>query len=62
MKKKYLEKCALEQSSGRMKQEDNMRCTNNICVLINFDVVKIQELMHKINAELNTRSKNYEVN
>ena len=60
---KNLEKCVLEPSSGRMKQEENMlevremRCMNIICVLISFDVVKIQELMHKIHAKLNTRSK-----
>ena len=65
---KTLEKCALEPSSGRMKQEENMlevremRCMNIICVLISFDEVKTQELMHKIHAELNTRSKYEEVN
>ena len=54
---KNLENCALEPSSGRMKQEENMlevtemRRTKNICVLISFDGVKTQELMHKIDPE-----------
>ena len=46
----------MEQSWGRMKQEENMlevremKCTNKICVLIGFCGVKFQELMHKIHA------------
>ena len=65
---KNLEKCALEPSSGGMKEEESMlevremRWMNIICVFISFDVVKIQELMHKIHAKINTRSKYYEVN
>ena len=56
VKTKYLKKYALEQSSGRMKPEEKMletrkwRYTKDICAQINFDGVKIQELMHKINA------------
>ena len=53
----------MDESSGRMEKEENMheigetRYLMNICGLISFDGVKIEELLYKINAARNTRSK-----
>ena len=47
----------MEQSSGRMKQADDMldvrenKSLKKKCVVVSFDAVKIQDLMRNLHAE-----------